>query len=222
MLKQSLLALSLLSFTAVATAQEAVDYEVTITNLTPGQTFTPQLVVTHTNGFRMFRLGEPASEGLEIMAEDGATGALAAEVGDATIDAVTIDGLLGPGQTISTTVTGIPGEWLSLGAMLIPTNDTFMALQRTRLPERGGISRLVPAYDAGTEVNDQNCNNIPGPRCGGEGLSEDGPDAAEGIVHISNGFHDLGDIAEDGGELLGPAVYDWRNPVARIRVQRIN
>ena len=221
MLKKSLIALSLASVAGFASAQEA-EYEVTITNLTPGQTFTPQLVVTHTAGFRMFRLGEAASEGLEIMAEGGDTSVLAEEAGNDTIDAVTIDGLLGPGETTSTTVSGSPGEWISIGAMLIPTNDTFMALQRTRLPENGGIARLVPAYDSGTEVNDQNCNNIPGPRCGGEGVSEDGADAAEGIVHISNGFHSLGETAEDGGELLGPAVYDWRNPVARIRVQRIN
>ena len=56
------------------------------------------------------------------------------------IEAVTIDGLLGPGETTSTTVSGSPGEWISIGAMLIPTNDTFMALQRTRLPENGGIA----------------------------------------------------------------------------------
>ena len=222
MLKQTLLALSLASVAGLASAQQTAEYEVTITNLTPGQTFTPQLVVTHTAGFRMFRLGDPASEALEIMAEGGDTAPLVDEAGNDAIDAVTIDGLLGPGETSSTTISGAPGEWISIGAMLIPTNDTFVALQRTRLPESGGIGRLVPAYDAGTEVNDQNCNSIPGPRCGGEGVSEDGPDAAEGIVHISNGFHSLGDTAEDGGELLGPAVYDWRNPVARIRVQRIN
>ena len=45
-----------------ASASGRGDFEVTITNLTPGQTFTPQLVVTHTAGFRMFRLGDPASE----------------------------------------------------------------------------------------------------------------------------------------------------------------
>ena len=79
--------------------------------------------------------------------------------------------------------------------------------------------RLLQAYDAGTEDNDQSCANIPGPRCGGEGFVSGG---GEGFVHISNGFHDLGDTDENGAEVLGPATYDWRNSVARITVKRIN
>ena len=36
-------------------------YEVTVTNITPGQTFTPQMVVTHAADISLFQLGEPAS-----------------------------------------------------------------------------------------------------------------------------------------------------------------
>lgn len=222
MLKHSLFALSLASAASLSFGQAAVDYQVTITNLTPGQTFTPQLVLTHTAGFRIFRLGQPASMALEVLAEGGDTAPLVELAGADVIDAVTVEGLLGPGQTASTTVSGIPGERISLAAMLIPTNDNFVAMQHVRLPANGGFSRLVPAYDAGTEVNDQNCNHIPGPRCGGEGVSEDGAEVAEGYVHISSGFHALDDNGGDGGEVLGPAAYDWRNPVARIRVKRLN
>jgi alkaline phosphatase len=39
------------------------------------------------------------------------------------------------------------------------------------------------------EMNDQSCQHIPGPRCGGEAVSAE---SGEGIVHIGNGFHDLG------------------------------
>jgi hypothetical protein len=219
MFKNTLIALGLLSISTVSLAQQAAEYEVTITNITQGQTFTPQVVISHDSGFRMFTLGEPASTALEALAEGGDTAPLADAAGDAAMDIQTTDGLLAPGMSNSVIITGVPGSWISVAGMLIPTNDAFMALQRNRLPEKGGISRLVAAYDAGTESNDQNCNNIPGPRCGGEGFNAE---AGEGFVHISNGFHDLGEQAEDGGELLGPAVYDWRNPVARIRIQRIN
>ena len=72
--------------------------------------------------------------------------------------------------------------------MLIPTNDTFVALDSVRLPRVGSTARLAIAYDAGTEANDQNCNNMPGPRCGGVGFSP-GPNVGdEGYVYVSNGF----------------------------------
>lgn len=57
MLTRSFAALTLALFAGTAIAQ--VDYDVTITNVTPGQTFTPQLVVTHPGNAVLFRLGEP-------------------------------------------------------------------------------------------------------------------------------------------------------------------
>ena len=78
---------------------------------------------------------------------------------------------------------------------------------------------MVPAYDAGTEYNDQDCANIPGPRCGGAGFDPVPAEGDEGYVHISNGFHELD--AEPIVEILGPHVYDWRNPVAVITVTRV-
>lgn len=216
---RSLLALTLVFASAGAMAQRT--YEVTITNLTRGQTFTPQLVVTHDDEAALFVLGEPASLGLEELAEGGATGTLTDELAAVAEDAVTIDGLLEPGQTVSTQVTGRPGRHtLSVAAMLIPTNDTFVALDSVPLPRnRATAVYMVPAYDAGTEANDQDCANIPGPRCGGAGFDPNPAEGDEGYVYISNGFHAMD--GESVGELLGPVVYDWRNPVARITVRRV-
>ncbi|MGH8284414.1 MAG: spondin domain-containing protein, partial [Steroidobacteraceae bacterium] len=42
-------------------------YEVTITNITPGETFTPILVATHSGRIALFSLGEPASNELAIL-----------------------------------------------------------------------------------------------------------------------------------------------------------
>ena len=168
MLNKTLAALSLTLFAGSAIAQ--VDYEVTITNITPGQSFTPQLVVTHPGSVILFKLGEPASPELEILAEGGDTGPLTEALGGVAMDAQTIPGLLGPGEQSSIVVNGNPGRgYISVAAMLIPTNDTFVAMNRVKLPRSGAVQQLVPAYDAGTEYNDQNCANIPGPQCGGEG-----------------------------------------------------
>ncbi len=203
--------------------QNTRQYEVTITNLTRGQTFTPQLVTTHKRSVRLFQGGEPASLGLEILAEDGDTTMLSQELAaqGGVVGAIeTIPGLLGPGQSASITISSSrQHRFLSVAAMLIPTNDAFMSVMRMRLPNRGSVSRIARAYDAGTELNDQNCLNIPGPRCGGEGHSP-GPNVGdEGYVHIGNGFHQLPPAVD--GEVLGPLVYDWRNPVARVVVRRI-
>jgi hypothetical protein len=220
MFRQSIAALLLACAGNLALAQATAEYEVTITNITAGQSFTPQLVLTHSNQFQIFRLADPASDALAMLAEGGDTGPLTDAAANASTEALTIDGLLGPGQTATTTIMGDPESgFLSIAAMLLPTNDTFVALNRARLPASGAWQRMLRAYDSGTEVNDQSCQHIPGPRCGGEGFSED---AGEGFVHISSGFHYLGEEDADGFEILGPQNYDWRNSVAKVTVRRIN
>ena len=122
-----------------------------------------------------------------------------------------------PGETTMLTIKGKPGRGLlTVVAMLLPTNDTFVALDGKKLPRHGSVSYLVPAYDAGTEYNDQDCANIPGPLCGGEGYSSEVNNMGEGFVHIGNGFHDLGD------DVLKPQRYDWNNNVAKITITRIH
>ena len=218
--------LSVSSIAVWADRYKQFTYEVTITNITRGQTFTPQLVVTHSRSIGLFELGQPASEALEILAEGGDTQPLTdvlAGLGNRVGSVETIAGLLEPGESISTVIKANPYRHpvISMAAMLIPTNDTFVAMDSVRLPYRGTKTRLLKAYDAGTELNDQNCANMPGPRCGGEGFSPGPNDGDEGYVYIGNGFHNLGSDDGQGNEILAPLVYDWRNPVAKITVQRV-
>ena len=210
-------AATLLAITAVADDSPPRDagrmFEVTITNITRGQTFTPILVATHSPKIAFFELGAPASDGLASLAESGDTSLLASELASTgqVLDAQTIPGLLAPGATATVRVRARGRfDQLSVAAMLIPTNDAFVALNSLSLPWSGGaISRTLVAYDAGSEPNDELCANIPGPRCGGVGGSPGV--GGEGYVHVSNGMHGIGD--------LSAAVYDWRNPVARITVR---
>lgn len=219
MFKKSIAVLSLvLAATQVAADEQpnkSLRFEVTITNLTPGQSFTPQFLATHAGGINLFEIGEPASWELEQLAEGGATGPLTDLYVNSSTDVQTIDGLLGPGETVSTVIRARgKRRYLSMAAMLLPTNDTFVGINAMALPAKGAATYMVPAYDAGTEENDQECGSIPGPMCGGAPFSD--PAAGdEGFVHIGNGFHEL------GGTALRPASYDWRNPVARVVVQRI-
>jgi len=220
--------IGLIALAGLSTSAHAdwLTYEVTITNITKGQTFTPQLVATHRKDVAIFELGQPASEELALLAEGGSTAELTAllEGTHGVHEVQTIGGLLGPGESASTTVTAPRRHrYLSLAAMLIPTNDTFVALNGVQMPRSGSATGHAKAYDAGSEPNDQNCLNIPGPRCMGAGPS-DPSDDDEGFVYVGNGFHELpaNEDPETDGEVLGPLVYDWRNPVAKIVVRRIH
>lgn len=214
--------LAMLAAPFAAANGATLKYEVTITNLTRGQSFTPQLVATHSRAVSLFEAGAPASLPLEILAEGGDTGpltdALLAQSYEVA-DVQTIPGLLAPGASVTVFVEATRHHrYLSLAAMLIPTNDTFVALNAIALPKHRS-TRMASAYDAGTEANDQNCLYIPGPRCGGEGYSPGPNDGDEGYVYIGNGFHEL--PPAEAGEVLRPLVYDWRNPVAQVSVRRI-
>ena len=213
-----------LASAGMANADYALKYVVTITNVTRGQTFTPQLLVTHSRRISLFSLGRPASPALEILAEDGNTSPLTDRLlrkPDEIGSVQTLPDLLGPGESVTIAVQASRyHNYLSMAAMLIPTNDTFVALNRIPLPGWGRTTLTALAYDAGTEANDQNCLNIPGPRCGGEGFSRRPGEGDEGYVYVSNGFHTLPQA--DDGEVLGPQAYDWRNPVAQIVVKRIH
>ena len=94
--------------------------------------------------------------------------------------------------------------------LLLPTNDTFVAINSMVLPTKSK-GRFAHAFDAGSEENDELCINIPGPTCGGEPFSEG---QAEGYVYFGNGIHGNGDLSAD--------EYDWNNPVARILVVRMD
>jgi len=216
--------LSLLLSANLVFADKMKRYEVSITNITKGQTFTPQLVLTHKKSLSLFTLGQPASMPLELLAEGGDTEPLTDYI-ESTPNKMgevqTVPGLLASGQTVTFKISGHhKHHYLSFAAMLLPTNDTFVALSAVKLPKKGSVSYFAVAYDAGTEKNDQNCAYIPGPLCGGEAHSEVS-DMDEGYVYIGNGFHDLGDEDDEGNIILGPLQYDWNNSVALVSIKRI-
>ncbi len=193
-------------------------YAVTITNLTRGQSFTPILVINHQQKISLFTAGSPASEELAALAESGNIAPLKTVLDESPAVNATAasEGLLNPGQSTTVTVRAKRNfRRISLAAMLIPTNDAFVSIQGVKLP-RGWDKKVVyaPAYDAGSELNDEICTNIPGPVCGGAGPSPEDP--GEGFVHIHAGIDGgIGDLQP------GTESRDWRNPVAQITIQRI-
>jgi hypothetical protein len=195
-------------------------YEVTITNLTNSINFTPILVASHKKGLApLFVLGSPASDELTAIAEGGDTGPLTAtlEADSDVVDVQKSGDLLGPGASVTVIVSAEKGaKHISVASMMLPTNDGFIALNGVKAPKKGTATFYSHGYDAGTEINDEDCDNIPGPTCGGEGLSPDVD--GEGYVHIHRGMHGIGDSTDPDVTFLAEDVYDWRNPVAKITI----
>lgn len=200
-------------------AASAQRLRVTITNITEAQSFTPVMVASHKPGVKLFTLGEPASTELEKVAEAGDLTSLETTLraNPDVRDVVDSGAVLGPGQSVTLTVQSGKGFGsVSVTAMLIPTNDGFFALNGQAGPVGSHKSATFysPAYDAGTEANDELCANIPGPPtvCTGEGFNPS-RDSDVNFVHIHPGIHGIGDL---------PATkYDWRNPVAKIVITRV-
>jgi len=188
-------------------------YEVTVTNVTRGAFFTPVLVVSHRPDVSLFALGQPASAELAILAEGGDTEPLAQvlRANSQVTGVANSEGLLEPGQSVTVQVPAQGTDRISLAAMILPTNDGFVALNGVAVPRGGSQSYMALGYDAGSEPNDERCASIPGPQCGGEGPS---PSAGgENFVHVHAGIHGIAD--------LKAADYDWRNPIASVAIRRV-
>ena len=207
------------SVTLMGASASAQHFQVTITNLTSAQTFTPIMAASHKEGVTLFTLGQAASTELEQMAEAGDLSVLETtlKANPDVLSVVDSGAVLPPGKSVTLTVEA-HGRFnhVSVTAMLIPTNDGFFAVNGESGPVSPGraVTYFSPAYDAGTEANDELCVHIPGPPtvCSGEGFNP----SREGdvnFVHIHPGIHGIGD--------LSAATYDWRNPVAEIVIKRV-
>ena len=205
------------TFSSSAIANGYSSYHVTITNLTNSIIFTPILVASQRRAVSIYELGSPASEDLVAVAESGDIGPLTTTLNaDRRVVDVqnSVDPLL-PGKSVTVVVSAAHGaRRISIAAMMLPTNDGFIALDSVKVPRHGSVTFFSPGFDAGSEPNDELCKNIPGPTCDGMGLSPGDNDGDEGYVHIHRGMHGIGDLAAD--------VYDWRNPVAKITVTRVS
>jgi hypothetical protein len=71
----------------------------------------------------------------------------------------------------------------------------------------------APAYDAGSEGNNEDCGFVPGPACPAASGNMRDVAGAEGFAHVHNGVHGIVD--------LEPSAHEWRNPVAHVTVKRI-
>lgn len=211
-------------------AAAAADINVRITNLSNGIWFTPFLVAAHPADTGLFSVGQPASAELQAMAEGGDISGLVTILTGlgATIQENPAGGLLPPAMStdFNMNTDGTSNVLLSAVAMLLPTNDAFAGLNAVTIPTAAGTYIFdVPAYDAGTEANDEQLTGGGAPGAAGMpgdpgGLAGSGGTGAAVTdantnVHIHRGS--LGDTsATDGVSDLDSRVHRWLNPVVRV------
>lgn len=200
-------------------------FQITVTNLTANQPFSPLAVVAHTTGYRAFTDGAAASVGLEILAEGGDNSELLANAAtkSAFLDSGSGESPFGPGasQTVEVSVTEGSQTYLSILTMLVNTNDAFTAANSydvSDLARNESSSMTLPVWDAGTELNSEASGTIPGPADGGEGYNAARDDIA-GFVAFHRGV-----ISNADG--LSTSILDeshrFDNPAARLTVTRID
>lgn len=196
-------------------------FEVRVVNLTPGQPLSPLALVLHDSDVRPFTIGEPASAGLEVLAEAGDNSEFLDEVaGRAEVSGAAP---LGPGATESLTIelddANLGDTRLSLVAMLVNTNDALAgvnSLDVSGFVVGDAVQIDAISYDAGTEANNELGGTIPGPADGGEGFNALRDDVRDQVT-----MHG-GVVTGDDG--LSPSVLDqthrFDNPVARVVITR--
>ncbi len=234
-----------LSATAYADSS-TVTYEVSITNLTNAPFLSKPVVAIHSNNFKLFELGKVnTSPGLEAIAETGKPGVLVDEltVNPEILEVRVLNGLMpnggiAAGETVTATFQATKGySYVSVYSMVAPSNDGFVAANSVKGPyKEKSVVIMSPVYDAGTEANNELCDTavptdindpdsipvpppmrpmicvfnptIPAPPFARVGAGGEGP------VLVHRGFQGIGD--------LNPAMFDWRNPSAKIMIKRIS
>lgn len=227
-MKKLLLPLAV-SLLAAAQAQ-AAELEITVKNITGGNTFTPVIATAHSKDTYLFKTGMMASDALATMAEGGDVSGLVDGVAQSGAGVSSVAGGMTPaGAENMTVIDAMDYSYLSLAAMILPTNDGFIGLDSWMIPRVSGTYTIrINSYDAGSELNDEIVNGggalgtpgIPGAPGGQGGTGAMGiPGVMESnYVHPHPGV--IGDFDKDGGYSdINAAVHKWQDPVALVTVK---
>lgn len=186
----------------------AIRIVATNTSASNGVYLSPFWFAAHDGSFDLYNTGETASAGLEALAEDGDFAALSGEAAAADADAQTgailgSSGPLAPGEsaTVQISVEGSSHGYVSLAAMILPSNDAFAATaEPVQLFNANGrflgaqeiIFEGSDVLDAGTELNTEQDAAFLNQAAAGDGTGENG------VVSAHSGF-----LPEGSGSILG-------------------
>lgn len=221
--------------TGVAKLHKVEHYQVTLENTTSGQPFSPPVAVTHSRIAlnAIFGNGFFTPPAIEAIAEDGNQSLLVEQLGlsPKVTQVVDIGMPLTPQGTavgdFSDTVTfdiyARPGDRISLTGMLICTNDGLVGLNSAKLPRYGTTHYMLNGYDAGTEANTENSEDIVdacsalGPVVLNGDANGNVNDAVDSNPQEQVGLHPG---VAGVGDLL--SAHDWDGSVAKLTITRVS
>ena len=199
-------------------------FEITLTNLTMGepgmggQVLSHPIFVTHAAGIDLAPVGEAANEALVLLAENGDVSGLVALATAAGANSMVAENVVPPGGSVTVTVTAdMINSSLSVGSMLVSTNDAFIAATDVALFDEDGMPVSMDidlnAYDAGSEDNTEMASDIPGPlgldpAVDPEGSNERVP-TVDGVIAAHEGIQGVGDVGE---------AFAWEEPTAMLTI----
>ena len=209
-------------------------FEITLTNLTEGvhgesgQTLSPAIFAAHRGGVKLFEVGQPASQAIVALAEGGSTAGLEALAAGAGADvAIAMNADMTrrytmPGQSSTVTITAdMVNSSLSVGSMLVSTNDAFIGVTDLPLFDEAGmpISTTINlnAYDAGSEDNTEMASDIPGPLGLDAEVDPPGSNARVptegGVIAAHPGIQGGADVSE---------AFAWTEPTATLMITPVD
>lgn len=191
---------------ASAQSMAVKEYEVQITNLAGKEVLSAPLLATHPASAHVWQMGQIASDGLKMLAEEGQPDVLAASLKGVATDVQVGSGPIMPGASMTIKIKAHDGDVLSAAAMLVQTNDGFTGLDS--LPLTGAMAdKDAVAYDAGVEENTEKASDVPGPPFGGH---NSGPQTdPRQPISVHPGISGKADVTSD---------YNWSGAVARFSV----
>ncbi|MEM6985134.1 MAG: spondin domain-containing protein [Pseudomonadota bacterium] len=205
-------------------------FDVSVTNLTFAQPFSPVAVMLHRSGFNSFVDGQSASTEIERLAEGGDNSSLlaTAQATPAHIASVSTAGPVPPQSRSATLTLDVPVAdlsdlRLSVVSMLVHTNDGITGTNAFDLSNMSvGDSRSIsgPTWDSGTEANTETGATLPGPDFGGEGFNPVRDDLIDSVrIHAGVVTSASATFGLPSSNLV--ERHRFLNPTSRIVVTRV-
>lgn len=204
------------------TMSNMAKFEVTVTNETAGQPFSPMTLIAHKASQKFWELGSPVSVGLEYIAE---TGNPSVWRGDLKSNANVYGfwegkGLLLPSKSetfvVELTESQLTSDArLSFAVMLGKTNDGLVLMDGqtlNRLKAGETLSTHLLSYDAGTELNRETAETL-----GSAGFNPARDDITS-VLTLHSGV-----VSKDDG-LTNSALTQlekWDHAVAKVDIKRL-
>jgi len=176
---------------------------VTLTNTSANQPMTPPIVILHNapdadNGARFFEVGQPASDQIIAIAENGDNAPMLQLIGYLTDQGRVSEHAVGfadpenpgpllPGMTASVDLDLLnEDQRMTIVSMVVCTNDGFSAANAHTLATDVAETFVTPIFDAGSETNVLSLNYWV-PPCSPDGTSDNITDNENGSIMMHPG-----------------------------------